>query len=229
MSAPASEREQLRQALDAAFEHAPARRDCPDPDRIWSAARGEAAPSGIREVVEHVATCAQCAEAWDLACELAAEASTREAPVSKASSPGALPPVARWPRRAMPWLAAAAVLALIVALPILQLGPERTRGGGEGIESMLAAGAALSRDAVELRWSGPARAERYELRVSWSTERDSGLVAAAELPAAEGEMGFRIVPEDLAGVPAGALLQWQVTALGGGERLAERTFVTALR
>ena len=81
---------------------------CPEPDRLWSAARGELAPADVEALTEHVATCGACAEAWRVARDFGGEASPAEA--------GGQVGPAEAGRYTWHWLAAAAaVLAAIAA------------------------------------------------------------------------------------------------------------------
>jgi len=74
-----------RQAFTVPAEDSPAP-DCPSPETIWSAVRGELPPQTLREVVEHTARCAACAEDWRLAVEVNRQAEEQEEAV-----PGRLP------------------------------------------------------------------------------------------------------------------------------------------
>ena len=94
----------LRDAFAA--DTAPAGTECPSPGRIWDAIRGELDPADAAMLVDHVASCGACAEAWRLAREL------KEIETAPAVVPFA-------PRRrasaAWPLLAAAAAVVLAVA------------------------------------------------------------------------------------------------------------------
>src|SRR5690349_316952 len=69
MSQDTQELERLRAAF-ATPDVAPNPKTCPAPETIWAAVRGELPPRELREVVEHTAVCAACAEDWRLAVEI---------------------------------------------------------------------------------------------------------------------------------------------------------------
>jgi hypothetical protein len=62
--------ERYRVALRALGETAAPRGDCPAPESLWEAVRSELPAARRREVVDHVAGCLVCAEAWRLAVEI---------------------------------------------------------------------------------------------------------------------------------------------------------------
>lgn len=201
---------------------APDPASCPTPETLWSAVRGELSPQEMREVVDHVALCASCAEDWRLAAELRREE-------EKATTvPGKV-----IPGRFGQWrpLAAAAALAagLLIAVGVYhtqQPAPEPTYREVQhaGIRSLLPERQALSREAAVLRWSPLAGAVSYDVQVS--TE-DLRTVAAAKGQAAT---EYRVPQSALAGLPSGSRLLWQVEAVRpDGTHETSPTFVTPLR
>ena len=82
-------------------------------ETLWSAVRGELAPQPLRELLDHVALCAACAEDW----RLAVEVNRQQAAETRAPSPGKVLPgrFGRWrPLAAAAALAAALLIAVAV-------------------------------------------------------------------------------------------------------------------
>lgn len=179
---------------------------CPAADRVWAAAHGELGPAETREVVDHVAACPACAEAWRLARHLGAEeARTAAAPADLSR--------ARSARNARPWALAAVAAALVAVLGIgfqqLRTPPPAELRGGDGaaFRSLVADGATLPRERFELAWEPVAGAVEYDLRLT-----------TAELAPVASRRGLEepryVVPaERLAGLDGGSRLYWQVEAV----------------
>jgi hypothetical protein len=148
----------LRKAFAISVGPAPEPEACPPSDRIWLAVRGELPPAELREIVDHVATCAACAEDWRIAMAFEEESSVVVAP-----------PVVH-PRsvvaRFRPWLAAAAVILVSVVGFQLQ-GPKPIYRSGEGqtVESLVKDDH-ISRRHFFLSWKGVPEAASYNLIVS---------------------------------------------------------------
>lgn len=211
----------LRAAFAAAAP-APDPESCPAPETIWAAVAGELPPRELRQVVEHVAACAACAEDWRLAAEI-------ERPSSAAAVPGKVihGRFGRW----RPLAAAAALAAgLLVAVGIYRSGgfgpgePAYREAEGEAIRSLLPAGEALPRQGAVLRWTPLPGAESYDVRVS--TEDLRVLSTARDLREAE----YRVPASALAGLPSGSRLLWQVDALfPDASRRSSPTFRATVR
>lgn len=235
----------LREAFASLAWDAVPQESCPEPERLWAGARGELAPGEVRELIEHTAACAACAESWRLAHRLDAElGEADEAAVPHtAASPAvasptmASPAAARRPMRPAAWLSwqragvwAAAAAAMVLVVVGLQLrapqvappGSGYRQPGTTGIQSLLTAGETLLRQELVLRWSGPEGA-RYRL---WVTSDDGTLLAEArDLEAAE----YRVPEAALADLPPGSRILWRVDAdLVDGGSLASSTFSTLL-
>ncbi|MFL6258562.1 MAG: zf-HC2 domain-containing protein [Thermoanaerobaculia bacterium] len=201
---------------------APDPASCPTPETLWSAVRGELPPERMREVVDHVAACASCAEDWRLAAEL------RRDEEKAATVPGKV-----IQGRFGQWrpLAAAAALAagLLIAVGVYRTNqplPEPTYREVQhaGIRSLLPEGQALPRQAAVLRWSPLAGAVSYDLEVSTEDLRP---VATAKGQAAT---EYRIPESALKGLPSGARLLWQVDAVRpDGTHENSGTFITPVR
>lgn len=227
----------LREAFAARTGRAPEDPEgCPAPERIYAAARGELPPGEVRDVVEHLAACPECAEAWRLAVALEEEAE------EVGAGEGAFRPAAH-PSPGRPWYLQPLRVAATVALAVVAVGvvwtvlqaPEEEpvyRAAGEPeITSLLPEGEPLPREEAVLRWglvSGRAPEEdpegtTYDLLVS--TE---ALEPVAEADALE-EARYRLPPEALKELPVGAHLLWRVEAhLADGRTVRSPTFTTAI-
>jgi hypothetical protein len=210
----------LRQAFAAHQEQSdPA--TCLTPETIWDAVHGKLPADVVRESVQHVATCATCAEEWRLARTLGEQQEQQTA--------APLPAPLRFTPRQRQWrnwgLAAAAALALaVVGVQWFQKPPEY-RGAQAAVHSQVSDGKVLPRERFLLKWSVPAPAgATYGVQVS--TE-DLRVVASAEgLKTPE----YQVPASALAGLPPGAKLFWKIDAdLPSGSRLSSQTFVTAVQ
>jgi hypothetical protein len=225
MNQDAQELTRLRAAFTAPAGPAPAPEDCPAPDSIWSAVRGELPPQEMRQVVEHTASCAACAEDW----RLAAEVNRQEAEQATVQTPGKVITGRFGQWRA--WGTAVAVAAaLLIAVGLFrsgQMGPQEPTYRDvqhTGISSLLKEGETLPRQDAVLRWSPVPGAVSYDVQVS--TE-DLQTIASAQ-----GQTGtaFRIPVNNLANLRSGTRLLWQVEAVrADGTREPSATFITALK
>lgn len=232
MSAPRLTDDDLRQGWEAAAhdgeaaataDSTPDASACPDPALLWDAAHGELDPAETRAVVDHVAVCPACAEAWRLARHLDATAGADAVPAVLERP--ARPAASRRPW----WLAAvAAVLVATVGIGLrdvwMPAGPSTFRGGdGATVHPRIADGAALPHDDFELAWEPVADAVEYDLRLTTDALEPVALRRGLEDPS------YRVPPERLADLPDGALLFWQVeVVLAGGEREVSPTFEVRL-
>ena len=219
MTAAPGEAEALRAAF-AARAVAAALESCPPAERIWQAAGGALDPRLTREVVDHLAVCAACAEAWRLAADLQRELG------AELAAPVTLPAA---PRRT--WAAAVAAVVVLSAGGILATAllrrppaapPAYRAPQTQSVRSLVPEERPLDRDDCRLRWSGP-EGSRYDLLVSGEDlrvlQRARGLVATE----------YRVPSSALAHLPPGTRILWQVEAiLPDGERLASATFVQRL-
>jgi len=220
------ELERWRAAFTAPAIDEPAREDCPSPEILWAAVRGELPPQALREVVDHTAVCAACAEDWRLAVEVNRQAAQVD------SVPAHLPGNVIAGRFGG-WrsLAAAAALAagLLVAVGIYREAvvprqPTYRETQQETVRSLVVAGQALPRQAAVLRWTPLPGATAYD--VSVGTEDLRQVASAHGLSAAE----YRLPKEALASLPAGAKLLWRVEAsFPDGHRVESPTFTTHLQ
>jgi hypothetical protein len=221
--------EQQLARLRAAFaapDAAPAPESCPSPETIWSAVRGELPPQQLREVLDHVASCAACAEDWRLAAEL-----NRQQAAEVATAPGKVIQ-GRFGWRSLS-TAAAIAAALLIGVSVYRAnevapGQQPTYREAEaphaGIRSLLPPGEGLPRQGAVLRWSPLPGAVSYDVEVS--TE-DLQPVAAAK---GQTTPEFRIPDSALAALPPGARLLWRIEAVhADGSRESSQTFTSPLR
>jgi nitroreductase len=183
--------ERLRAAL-ALAEDAPHAGACPSTAEIWDGLHGTLRPARLRDVVEHLASCAACAEAWRIGLLLEGPADGAAASAASSSSferksaanfifnsgshaDGARSLVVPFGRRFPRWRPAAAIAAAAVVFAAflgiyqyLAMPPAATvaRRGAEAeptaIRWVTAEGTVLPPRAAILRWSGPPQAT-YDL------------------------------------------------------------------
>lgn len=180
---------------------------CPEPDRIWQAVRGELPPDQVREIVDHVAVCAYCAEDWRIAMAFEEEAragESLETGETYEAVPRMLPPPVS---RFRPWMAAAAA-ALVMTVAGIQMRPEKpVYRSGDGNAVVTREIPAAGRASFVLAWQPVPGAESYELLVTTSELRT---VAA---PKGLTETQYQVPETALADLPAGTLLHWRVIAV----------------
>ncbi|HVG09631.1 MAG TPA: zf-HC2 domain-containing protein [Thermoanaerobaculia bacterium] len=206
--------------LQAAFAApAPPAGSCPEPDRIWEAVRGELPPEEVREIVDHVAICASCAEDWRVAVAFEKEAAAQQ------GNEDVVRPLPA--RRFQPWIAAAAAALVLTVGGVYFQQPQKPvpeyRGGESKVESLVPPGGILPRQSFVLAWKPVPGAESYDLLVT-TTELDS-VVNLKNLTTTR----YQVPADALANLPAGALLHWSVAAVfPDGSREQSPTFMAAL-
>lgn len=218
MSTLDSELLRLRSAFASLAEESAPGPACPDPERLWWAVKGEAAPAEARALILHTAECPSCAESWRLAGELlAAVADTRPQTVGRA----------RWWGGALP--VAAAVAAVILAGVVLRRDgrgtaePAYRDQRGAVVRALVAEDRPLPRERCVLRWSSAGEGARYDLRMATSTL--AVIYSARGLTTPQ----HQVPASALAGLPPGARLIWQVEAVApDGTRTTSATFVVRL-
>lgn len=210
--------EALRRGFHSLADEAPGECSAADLAAVWSAVRGELDADARRALVDRLASDPALAEAWRVAQALGSP----DAPVVAAVSA----PRPSWPA---PWLAAAAlvILGVSAALLVPQLRrsePMLRQPGVYTVDSLLVPEATIPRDAFALRWTAGPDGSRYRVRVT--TEDLRVIATASDLTAPV----FRVPPDDLAAVPAGGVVFWQVdVTLPANARVSSRTFVTRVQ
>lgn len=205
--------EDLRRGFAALSATAAPRGDCPAPEAIWDALRGESPTDSAATVVEHTSRCYACAEVWRLDFEF----SGRKLPsvVSGTRAPAF---------KVWVGLAAAAVLLVAAGIGIMMMPrgsqPVVTRSGEEtAITSLVPETAPLPRGACTLRWSSPSAQARYTLRVG--TEDLSPIASGQNLDHPE----YTVPEKNLEKLLPGATIVWRVEAdLPDGRHIASPAF-----
>src|SRR5262249_41375723 len=143
----------LRAALRALGRGSRPGEACPAPDLLWAALHGERPVEERRDVIDHIAGCASCAEAWRLAAEI------DPAPPRLASAAGRPWLADRLGSSTYVPLAAAAALLLAIGGGLFLVGAPRTAApvyrnvGPAPIVALVSEREPLTRDAFRLRWS----------------------------------------------------------------------------
>jgi len=214
----------LRAAFQAPAGAAPAPETCPAPETIWAGVRGELPPPQMREVLDHVTSCAACAEDWRLAAEI-----EREASRAATAAPGKVI-VGRFGRFRSLAAAAAIAAGLLVAVGVYRQGgfgpqePTYREVEQTEVRSLLPEGQALARQGAVLRWSPVPGATSYDVQVS--TEGLQVVATAQGQTATE----YRIPESGLRSLAPGTQLLWQVDAVfPDGTRQSSPTFTTPLK
>jgi len=158
---------------------------CPPPGEIWAGVHGELPPARLREIVEHLAACAPCAEAWRVALIMERPEGAEGAPAEELVQASA---AARGSRFRPGWrlygalgAAAAAVFAVVLgthdlrrAAPPAVPGIVAERGSPAGARTatrwLTPNEAVLPRTGARLRWSGPPGAT-YDVTIALVDER----------------------------------------------------------
>ena len=222
MNENANSTERLRAAFQGLSRGATPRQDCPDPDRIWLAAHGEAPSEELGRIVDHIAKCPSCAEAWRLAMPEAGEPALATAPPRSGNTSA--------------WIVlagglAAAALALVAFVAPMEpatrpdLAPTMRTADTPEIVSLLDESVPLPADDFVLRWSwdGGAEGVSYDVEI---TETDLDPVHTAH---GLTEPGYRVPGDALASLGSGQKLVWRVEAsLPDGRRLSSTAFIAHL-
>lgn len=216
----------LREAFQARTGGPPPGTACPDPGRIYDAARGALPPGETREIVEHLAVCPDCAEAWRLAAAFEEEAGATEEPAPVTIR-------APWRPRLLPVAATLVAAALAAGLwwSVITVPDEPPvyRAAGEAeIVSLLPEGEPLSREEPVLRWevAEPGAPEGTTYDVLVSTAELELVAEASDLE----EARYEIPAGAVADLPAGTELLWRIEATTPeGRRITSPTFVRTLQ
>lgn len=214
-------------ALGSRAEHSHPRNDCPLPERIWDAVRLQVSLDDRLEIIDHLAECPTCSEAWSLAAELEIAHEQLDQPNVTAPAPASVV-LAAWPayipasarslsasygRNAL-LIGTAAVLFVALGIGLLLRRPDAQlprdaqppRELTELLQRLDQQVADLSQSDFRLRWTpGPAGA-RYDVTV---LTPDMDVVAEVRnLDVAE----YQVPPERLAAVTEGTTLLWRIIA-----------------
>ena len=183
----------------------------PDAEELYEAASGNLERARRLEIVDHVAKCAECTQAWQIALDVGARGS--QVAVTR-----------------RPWhfaLAASVILAVglvtYFVIPVDQ-GTPQYREGVDPLAPVSAIGSTLPRDRFVLRWSAGPPGTTYMVRLS--TADLAPLLDQSDIVATE-----LVIPGSmLANVKAGEQLFWQVEArLPDGRRVASHTYAVRVQ
>ena len=178
----------------------------PDADELYEAASGNLERARRLEIIDHVAKCAECTQAWQIALDVGA----REAKVSVTQRPW------RFALAASVILAVGVVTYLV--LPVDQ-GTPQYRDGVDPLAPVSAVGNTLPRDQFVLRWSAGPPGTTYLVRLS--TADLAPVLFRSDIESAE----LAVPSSALANVKAGEELLWQVEAqLPDGRRVVSQTY-----
>ena len=212
------EHERLSHAF-AARRQSRGRNECPDPEQLFEAASGNLTRDQRMTLLDHVAQCADCTEAWRLAMELGAR------PVELAAESGA----SIAPGRRPVWrsaIAASVVLAAGVvgylALPVRDEIP-RYRDAAEPLAPASLVTGSLPRDRFVLRWSPGPQGSSYSVRLS--TADLALLLVQQNIASPE----LSVPASALAQVKSGDQLLWQVEVrLPNGQQIPSETYIVTM-
>jgi hypothetical protein len=191
----------------AARDQSSAHEQHPDAEELYEAAAGNLDRARRLEIIDHVAKCAECTQAWRIALDVGA----REAKV----------PVTHRPWRFA--LAASVILAVglvtYLVIPVDHETPQY-REVVDPLAPVSAIGSTLPRDQFVLRWSAGPPGTTYLVRLS--TADLASLLVKSDIAVTE-----LVVPGPvLANVKTGEELLWQVEAqLPDGRRVVSQTYV----
>jgi hypothetical protein len=198
---------------------------CPSQAEIWAGVHGELPPGRLREVVEHLASCFPCAEAWRVVLILERPEGAPGEEETPAGVSAGTTAASRAPRFQPSWrlygaLAAAAVFAVVLGIHGLRRGEAppaviAQRGGPEEPHAatrwLTPSEAILPRDGARLRWSGPPGAT-YQLSVELVDEQGAAPPIPIAAPRGLTATEYTLAARDLARLPAGASLRAALTA-----------------
>jgi hypothetical protein len=187
------------------------RNDCPDSEQLFEAAAGNLTREQRMKIVDHVAQCAECTEAWRLAMELGARPAQRSNML----------PIRRYAFAASVVLAVGVVTYL--ALPVGDQTPQY-RDATESLAPTSLVTGSLPRDRFVLRWSPGPQGSTYSVRLS--TADLAPLLAQQDIASTE----LLIPASALAKVKSGDQLLWQVEVhLPNGQQIPSETYVVTLQ
>jgi len=212
--------ERLRDAFLSLADRSRSSESCPPAEMVWDGATGRLTARRTRRLVDHLATCPACAEAWRLA---------REAAEGTEQQPDARPrgSWAGWLGGAV--AVAAAAVVLVVVAPVARdwwrtrSAADVYRGDTSEIKALTAEQPPLRREHAVLRWTSPGDGARYVVRISMADL--TPLTTAGDLRVSE----YIIPASSLANVPSGSTIFWQVDAtLRDGRTVTSPTFLARI-
>jgi hypothetical protein len=201
---------------------------CAAPFEIWDGVHGRLPPDRLRDLVEHLAGCASCAEAWRVALlmERPGAGDQAAAPAAGQALAGYLVTDRRASRprwrlyAALATAAAAAAFAVVLGTHDFRRGEQPAviaqRGGGTADQAaatrwLTPGEAALPRSVARVRWSGVPGAT-YDLAVDLEDESGAAKPVPIAAPRGLAVTEYTVPAPNLVDVPAGALVHATLTA-----------------
>lgn len=217
--------DRLKEAFQSAESAMPALETCPAAEDLWDAQKGLLSRTQCHAVIDHTSRCGACANAWRLAMGM-------DPSESESYSGGTGAEVIRF-RRMTPAVALAIAAVLVTAFAIQfqrqrsPIPPEvtyRDSLADQDIQSAIPNLATLPRNAFTLEWKyNISQSATFDVQVK--TETLEPVASAFRL--SEGR--FTVPEENLANLPSGTRLFWQVVVRIDGEQLKwSPTFVNVL-
>ena len=223
MSERHEEHERLSRAF-AARRQSRAPNDCPDPEQLFEAASGNLARDQRMTLLDHVAQCAECTEAWRLAKELDARPIEPAAELHAPESPGRVRAMApAWRTAIAASVVVAAGVATYIALPIRDEIP-RYRDATEPLAPVSLVTGSLPRNRFVLKWSPGPQGSTYSVRLS--TADLALLFVQQNLASPELSVPVSALTE----VKSGDRLFWQVEVrLPNGQQVPSETYAVTMQ
>lgn len=198
----------LREAW-ATLGHSPPATPCPDAAELFDAANGGLSAMERAAVIDHIAVCGPCSEAWRIACSVG---NHEEKPATNVRSFGVMA------------VAALAMAAALVLTMRVQENPWRATTVDGQVVASIAEGAALDRASFRLAWVGGATGERYVVHISNANldplhRSDPVATQVYQVPA-----------DVFEGLGPGTRLYWQVETLHpDGNRTRSTTYAVVVQ
>jgi hypothetical protein len=192
--------------------------ECPAAESLFEAASGDGSRADREKLLDHVARCAECTEAWRIAIEAGAR-------------PGSTHRVGSAPARRLPARAAALAASVLLAAGIgtwfALPGGQQAPGYRDSVDPLAPVArtsGSLSRDAFSLEWSPGPPDSTYSVRLT-----TADLTVLLERHGVAGST-LLVPPSVLAATKSGERLLWQVEIhLPDGRRIPSETQVLTLR
>ena len=215
------EYERLSRAF-AARTQSRGREECPDAEKIFEAAAGNLTRDQRMTVLDHVAQCADCTEAWRFAMESGAR------PVVAEESSASIPQGrTRWMPMRQAALMASVVLAVGITAYLGRPISDETPRYRDAVEPLAPASRVpenLPRDRFVLKWSPGPQGSSYSVRLS--TADLTLLLVQHNVASPE----LTVPASALTQVKSGDRLLWQVEVrLPNGQQVPSETYVVTLQ
>lgn len=218
MSERHEEHERLSRAF-AARRQSRAPNDCPDPEQLFEAASGNLARDQRMMLLDHVAQCAECTEAWRLAKEL--DARPVEPAVESHARARTMSPA--WRSAIAASVILVAGVATYIALPVRDEFP-RYRDAAESLAPVSLVTGSLPRDRFVLKWSPGPQGSTYSVRLS--TADLALLFVQQNLASPE----LSVPASALTAVKSGDRLFWQVEVrLPNSQQVPSETYAVTMQ